>query len=221
MRILLVEDDQMLGKAVKSAIESVYDVIDWVTDLDSCQTALKTTNFDLILLDINLPDGSGLDILKNLRSKKKSTAVIILTARDSVINKVEGLDLGADDYLIKPFDLDELFARMRSVARRIAGNNASSTISYNDIILNSAAHTVFKAGKKIDLSPKEFCIFEALLKNSGKVISRARLEESLYSWDNSVESNAVEVHIHHLRKKLGQNIIKTTRGIGYIIERQQ
>ncbi len=218
MRLLLVEDDLMLGKAIKNALESEYNVVDWVMDFTSCDAALKTTTFEAILLDINLPDKSGLEILKNLRFKKNSTPVLIITARDSVSQKVEGLDLGADDYLAKPFDLDELFARIRSVVRRGKGV-ATPLLTHSNIELNSIAHTVTQNGNRVELSPKEFAILKLLLENLGKVISRNHLENLLYSWDDSVESNAIEVHIHHLRKKLGSSLVKTIRGAGYVVEK--
>jgi two-component system response regulator QseB len=218
MRVLLVEDDQMLGKAVKNVLEINSYVVDLVDDAESCETALKTTNFDMILLDINLPDKSGLEILRSLRSKKNLTPVLILTARDLVTQRIEGLDLGADDYLTKPFDLNELLARIRSITRR-AGGNLSPVISHRDIALDTVSYSVTKDGKKIETSPKEFFILKLLLENLGKVVSRVKLEDSLYSWENSVESNAVEVHIHHLRKKFGTDLIKTIRGIGYLIEK--
>lgn len=218
MRILLLEDDLMLGKAIKNALESCNYVADWVTNFEDCEAALKTTNFEIVLLDINLPQRSGLDILKNLRLAKNPIPVLILTARDSVAQKIEGLDLGADDYLPKPFHIDELFARIRSLARRSKGV-ASSLLQHGDITLNTLNYSVVAGSKKIELPPKEFTILKFLLENIDKVVSRARLEELLYSWDNSVESNAVEVHIHHLRKKFGKDLIKTVRGFGYIIEK--
>ncbi len=218
MRILLLEDDLMLGKAIKNALESSNYVADWVTTFEDCEAALKTTNFEIVLLDINLPQGSGLDILKKLRLAKSPIPVLILTARDSVAQKIEGLDLGADDYLSKPFDIEELFARIRSLVRRSKGI-ATTVLQCRDIELNPANFTVSKLGEKIEVSPKEFMILKFLMENLGKVISRPRLEELLYSWDNSVESNAVEVHIHHLRKKLGKDFIKTSRGFGYVIEK--
>lgn len=217
MRILLVEDDQMLGKAVKNALELNYNNIDWVCDHDSCNFALKTTDFDLILLDLNLPNFSGLEILKNLRSVKNKTPVIILTAMDSTRQKIEGLDLGADDYITKPFDLEELLARIRSISRRV-NETTSCIVEYKDVKLDTAAHSVLKGEQKIELSPKEFMILQILMENQKKVVSKSRLENSLYNWDNSIESNTVEVHIHHIRKKIGQDLIKTVRGIGYSID---
>jgi DNA-binding response OmpR family regulator len=212
MRILLLEDNPMLAKAIKNALENERHVVDLVTDFEECQTALKTTEFEILLLDINLPGKSGLEVLKNLRLNKNPIPVLIITARDSVAQRIEGLDLGADDYLSKPFNLDELFARIRGIS--------SGTLIYKNIELNPANCSVLVSGKKIDLSVKEFTILEFLLKNVDKIISRSRLEELLYSWDETVESNAVEVHIHHLRKKIDKNLIKTIRGLGYIVEKE-
>jgi two-component system response regulator QseB len=220
MRILLVEDDSMLAKTIKNALEDDGNVVDAVMDYEECESALATTEFEIILLDINLPKKSGLEILQNLRAKKDTTPVLILTARDSIPQKIEGLNLGADDYLAKPFDLDELLARIRSLVRRSKGI-ASATLTHGNILLNPLNHSVTHDGKKIEVTPKEFAILKLLLENIDKVISRARLEELLYSWDDSIESNALEVHIHHLRKKLGQQLIKTIRSAGYIIEKIQ
>ncbi len=218
MKILLAEDDSMLGKTIKNALESENNVVDLVTDGEMCEIALSTSQFEILLLDINLPIKSGLEVLKSLRAKKNSIPILILTARDSVMQKIEGLDLGADDYLVKPFDLDELMARIRSLTRRSKGIS-SAIISHKNITLDPAAHKVTKDGVAVeDLSPKEFIILKILLENARKVKSRAHLEELLYSWDDSVESNAVEVYIHHLRKKLGASLIKTIRGVGYVIE---
>lgn len=217
MRILLVEDDLMLGKALKNALENENNIVDWMTDIDSSQTALKTTKYEILLLDINLPDGSGLDFVKKVRLRKNQLPILILTARDQTEQKVEGLDLGADDYLAKPFDLEELFARIRSLVRRSKGIS-SPTITHHDVVLNPINYSVYKGKNKVDLSPKEFQILKMLLENINKVVSKSNLEELLYSWDDSVESNTVEVHIHHLRKKLGTDFISTIRGAGYIIQ---
>lgn len=218
MRILLVEDDLMLGKAVKDSLENQNYVVDWVTDCELCELAIRNTKFEIILLDINLPDKSGLDILRNLRAKKNSVPVLILTSRDGVFQKIEALDLGADDYLSKPFVVEELFARIRSLVRRSKGI-ATSTITCGDLELNPASFTVTKNNNKISILPKEFNILKTLLEEAGKVVSKSRLEEILYSWDDSVESNTVEVYIHHLRKKLGQDLIQTIRGVGYTIKK--
>lgn len=218
MRILLVEDDSMLAKTIKNALEDEGNVIDVVHDAEDCEAALATTKFEIMLLDINLPKKSGLEILKSMRLKQDFTPVLILTARDSIAQKIEGLNLGADDYLSKPFDLDELLARIRSLVRRSKGI-ASATLVYKNIELNPLNHTLLRDEKKIELTPKEFALLKLLLENSGKVISRSRLEELLYSWDDALESNALEVYIHFLRKKLGADLIKTIRGVGYIIEK--
>lgn len=220
MRILLVEDDFMLGKTVKEAIEQENFVVDLVENAILCEAALATTTFDLILLDINLPDKSGLEILSDIRNKKNNVPVLILTARDAINQKIDGLNKGADDYLVKPFDLDELIARINALVRR-SRNIATPTLNYKDLILNPIGHKFSKNGQSIELSPKEFVILKTLMENVGKVISKSSLENGLYSWDNSIESNTVEVHVHHLRKKIGDNIIKTIRGIGYIIEEDE
>ncbi len=218
MRILLAEDDIMLGKAIKETLQNEGDVVDLVEDGESCETALLTTNFDIVVLDIGLPKKSGLEVLKSIRAKKNKTPIIILTAYDKLSQKIEGLNLGADDYMTKPFDVEELIARIRSLARRSKGN-ASPKIEYKNVVLDVLAHKVLLDDKTIEMSPKEFKILQILLENIDKVISKNALEEALYSWEDSLESNAVEVHIHHLRKKLGQNFIKTIRSIGYIIEK--
>ena len=169
------------------------------------------------MLDLNLPDMEGLDILKALRARKDETPVMVLTAKDTVPDRVLGLDSGADDFVIKPFELDEVCARLRALARRNEGRSVPN-IEYKGIVLDPASHQVTWNDEKIDLSQKEFEILSFLMSNIGRVISRARLEESMYSWDSDVESNTVEVHIHHLRKKLDPSIIRTVRGVGYIID---
>lgn len=218
MRILLVEDDVMLGKVVKEAIEQGGYVVDLAIDGEMCETAISTTKFDLILLDINLPDKSGIEILKDIRKSKNNIPILMLTARDAINQKIEGLNNGADDYLVKPFDLDELLARINALSRRSKGN-ASPTLTHQEFELDTISHIFTKNNVKIDLSPKEFAIMKSLMENIGKVISKDFLENILYSWDDSVESNTVEVHIHYLRKKINKNTIKTIRGIGYIIEK--
>lgn len=217
MRILLTEDDQMLGKAIKDALENENNIVDWVIDGEMCEAALSTTNFEILLLDLNLPKKSGLEVLRNIRLKKNLIPVLILTAKDAVSQKITGLDMGADDYLVKPFDLDELLARIRSLVRRSKGI-ANSVLNYQDLELDSIARQLTKDGVKIDLSPKEFAILQLLLENIGKAVSKKSLEELLYSWDDSIESNTIEVNIHHLRKKLGTNLIKTIWGVGYKLE---
>jgi len=216
MRILIVEDDLMLGSSIKSALENENNVADWVTDSDDCEAALKTAQFEVIILDINLPNKSGLEILKSLRAQKNYTPVLILTALGSVEQKVAGLDSGADDYLTKPFNLDELLARIRSIVRRSNGI-AELILTHKNISLNPAKHVVTVDEKVVEVSPKEFAILKLLLENNEKVVSKARLENLLYSWEESLESNALEVHIHNLRKKIGAQNIKTIRGVGYLL----
>lgn len=216
MRILLAEDDFMLGKAIKNALENNNHIVDWMTDGEMCETAIETGDFQIIILDINLPKKSGLEILKNLRLKKNRIPVLILTARNSVPQKIEGLDAGADDYLTKPFDLDELFARIRSLVRRSNGI-AEPVLTFESICLDPARHSVTKENSPLDLSPKEYAILKLLLENAGKTVTKSRLENLLYSWDDAIESNTIQVHIHNLRKKIGQELIKTIRGVGYLI----
>lgn len=218
MRVLLVEDDRLLGDGVLNGLRQAGYAADWVYDGEQADAALKTEEYDLVVLDLGLPKKSGIDVLRDLRGRGKSVPVLILTARDTTEDKVIGLDSGADDYLIKPFDLDELQARIRALARRKSGRSVP-LITHGEIVLDPAAHTVTKAGAVVDISPKEFTLLQTLLDNSGRVVSRSRLEESLYAWNEEVESNAIEVHIHHLRKKLGAELIRTIRGVGYIVDK--
>ncbi|MEW5755066.1 MAG: response regulator [Pseudomonadota bacterium] len=217
MRLLLVEDDQLLGDGIQTALQTEGYAVNWVKDGEAAITTLTIENYDLIILDIGLPKRSGLHVLKHLRAAGNDTPVLILTARDTIDDRVQGLDAGADDYLIKPFDLDELTARLRALLRRHGGRR-SPIISHGNVKLDPAAHIVTLNGQIVDLSPREFSVLQSLLENQGKVLSRAKLEESLYAWGNEVESNAIEVHIHHIRKKLGNDIIRTVRGVGYIID---
>lgn len=218
MRVLLVEDDRLLGDGVLTGLRQNGYAVDWVYDGNLAEAALRNENYDLVILDLGLPNQSGMEVLRRLRARGESTPVLIVTARDTVEDKVEGLDTGADDYLIKPFDLDELLARVRAVARRRSGRIAP-IISHGDITIDPAAHKVTRSGHVVDISPKEFALLQALFDNEGRVVSRSRLEEGLYAWNEEVESNAIEVHIHHLRKKLGAELIRTIRGVGYIIDK--
>lgn len=217
MRLLLVEDDEILGDGLVAGLTMEGYVVDWLTNGKQADEALKLNSYELIVLDLNLPDMQGMEILKALRARKDETPVMVLTARDTVADRVLGLDSGADDFVIKPFELDEVCARLRALARRSEGRSVP-TIEYKGVVLDPAAHQVSFLGEKVDLSQKEFEILNFLLSNIGKVISKARLEESLYSWNADVESNTVEVHIHHLRKKLDPGLIRTVRGVGYIID---
>lgn len=213
MRLLLVEDDEILGEGLVEGLKMEGYAVDWLTNGKLADEALKINSYELIVLDLNLPDMEGLDILKALRTRKDETPVMVLTAKDTVPDRVLGLDSGADDFVIKPFELDEVCARLRALARRNEGRSVPN-IEYKGIVLDPASHQVTWNDEKVDLSQKEFEILSFLMSNIGRVISRARLEESLYSWDSDVESNTVEVHIHHLRKKLDPSIIRTVRGVG-------
>jgi two-component system, OmpR family, response regulator QseB len=217
MRLLLVEDDEILGDGLAAGLTMEGYAVDWLTNGKLADEALKMNCYELVVLDLNLPDMDGLSILRLLRARKDETPVLVLTARDTVPDRVEGLDSGADDFVIKPFELDEVCARLRALARRNEGRS-TPTIEYKGVVLDPAAHQVTYNGDKVDLSQKEFEILSFLMGNIGRVVSRARLEESLYSWSSEIESNTVEVHIHYLRKKLDPGIIRTVRGVGYIID---
>lgn len=217
MRLLLVEDDEILGDGLVAGLTMEGYAVDWLTNGKLADEALKLNSYELIVLDLNLPDMDGLSVLRALRNRKDETPVMVLTAKDTVPDRVLGLDSGADDFVIKPFDLDEVCARLRALARRNEGRSVPM-LEYKGVILDPAAHQVTYNGEKVELSQKEFEILNFLMGNIGKVISRARLEESLYSWNSDIESNTVEVHIHHLRKKLDSSLIRTVRGVGYIID---
>jgi DNA-binding response OmpR family regulator len=218
MRLLLVEDDPLLGDGIRAGLSQAGYTVDWIKDGRAARMALETETYALMVLDLGLPRLSGLELLHWLRETGSTLPVLILTARDTVADRVQGLDSGADDYLVKPFDLDELTARLRALLRR-SGGRAAPVIRHGDLTLDPAAHAVTQAGQAVDLSPREFAILQELLENAGRVLSRERLEQSLYGWGGEVESNAVEVHIHHLRKKLGTELIRTVRGVGYVIEK--
>ena len=218
MRILIVEDDTLLGDGIRVGLSQQGYAADLVEDGAMAQTALLANEYEAIVLDLGLPKISGLELLKDIRKQGNDTPVIILTAQDGVEDRIKGLDTGADDYLTKPFDLEELTARLRALLRR-RGGRSTPVIEHGDIIVDPASHSVKKDGEVIDISPREFTILQLLLENQGKVMSRSRLEEGLYAWNDEVESNTVEVHIHHLRKKLGAKLIRTIRGVGYIIDK--
>jgi two-component system, OmpR family, response regulator QseB len=219
MRILVVEDDRMIAKALDRALRQEGYAVDGVADGKSAAEALRTSTFDLVLLDLGLPLRDGLEVLRELRGRGDSTPVIIVTARDDVQNRIAGLDGGADDYIVKPFDLDEVAARMRSVLRRAAGR-AETRIRHRDITLDPITHAVERDGEPVLLSAHEFSVLEALLQRPGSVLSRAQLEDRLYGWGESVESNAVEVYVHGLRRKLGSDVIRTLRGVGYFVQKE-
>lgn len=217
MRLLLVEDDEILGDGLVAGLKIEGYAVDWLTNGRLANEALKTHNYDLVVLDWNLPEMDGIAILRALRARKDETPVMILTAKDTIPDRVMGLDTGADDFVIKPFELDEVCARLRALVRRKEGRSIP-TIEHKGIVLDPASRLVTYNGEKVELSQKEFEILSFLMGNIGKVVSKARLEETLYSWDSDVESNTVEVYIHYLRKKLESSFIRTVRGVGYIID---
>ena len=214
MRILLVEDDPMIGESVVSGLASEGHAVDWVRDGVAAEAAVATTPYALVLLDLGLPKRDGVEVLKGLRARKLDLPVLVMTARDTVRDRVAGLDAGADDYLVKPFDLDELSARVRALLRRAAGR-AEPLVERGPLILNPATHEVRWRGEVLDISGREFALLAALAERHGAVVSRAQLEEKLYGWNESIGSNAVEVHVHNLRRKLGEDAIRTVRGLGY------
>lgn len=218
MRILLAEDDPLLGDGIRAGLGLEGDTVDWVNDGVAAEQALSTDEFDLLVLDLGLPRRDGMEVLRNMRKRGDLTPVLILTARDKVADRVAGLDAGADDYLSKPFDLDELLARVRALTRRHTGR-AQPLLEHGDLRLDPATHQVSLAGQAVELAPREYALLRLLLEQRGKVLSRSRLVEALYGWDGELESNAIEVHVHHLRRKLGNELIRTVRGIGYGIDR--
>ena len=214
MRILLIEDDTVLGAAVRDQIAADGHSVDWMTRLDQAGDAMAGAAYDLVLLDLMLPDGRGLPFLKALRARGDVTPVIILTALDQVSDRIDGLNAGADDYLVKPFDLAELSARIGSVARRYTGN-PNPIITHGTLEIDRAAKSIRRAGKPIALTAREWALFDAFLARPGQLLSKAQLEEKLYAFDSEVESNTIEVHVSRLRKKLGNDVIDTERGLGY------
>lgn len=214
MRILLIEDDKVIGSALREQVEADGHSVDWVLRLDTASDALAGAQFDLILLDLMLPDGRGISFLKSLRKSGSKVPVMILTALDQISDRIEGLNAGADDYLVKPFDLDELSARIGAVARRYSGN-PNPVLILRDLRIDLASRSVTRDGKAIALTAREWVLFEAFVQKPLQLFSKAQLEERLYSFDSEVESNTIEVHISRLRKKLGAEVISTERGLGY------
>jgi len=213
----VVEDDAMIGAAVQQGLRGEGHAVDWVRDGKEAEAAAAPGNYDLIILDLGLPRRDGLSVLRALRAKGSEVPVLIVTARDAVTDRVAGLDAGADDYLVKPFDLDELAARVRAVMRRRAGRT-QSVMRVGDLEIEAAAKRVKYRGKDVPLSAREYALLEALADRPGRVMSRAQLEERLYGWDEEIASNAVEVHIHALRRKLDPALIRNVRGLGYSLE---
>jgi two-component system response regulator QseB len=220
MRILLVEDDRMLGSGLQVGLRQQGWAVDWVRDGELAEEALRGEPYDLVLLDLGLPKKGGLEVLAGVRRRRNAVPVLILTAQDAVGDRVAGLDAGADDYLVKPFDLDELAARIRALHRR-SGGRAEPRLGVGGLALDPAAHEVTLDGAPVALSAREFALLQALLERPGRPLSRTQLEERLYGWGEEVESNAVEVHVHALRKKLGAHWIRTLRGVGYVIPGRQ
>ncbi len=218
MRVLLVEDDYLLGDAIQAGLRRDALTVDWIRDGGQADAALATTAYELVVLDLGLPGLDGMELLKRVRSRRSHLPVLILTARDTVADRVAGLDAGADDYLVKPFDLTELTARIRALLRRLHARS-QPLITYRELIIAPATREVTNAGNRVDLSAKEYAILLKLIECRGTAVSREQLEETLYGWNEEIESNAVEVHIHHLRKKLGAELIKTLRGIGYVVRK--
>jgi len=218
MRVLLAEDDPMIGASVRQGLSQDGFTVDWVEDGRAAELALADGVHDALLLDLGLPRRAGLEVLAAMRRRSDSRPVLILTARDAVSDRVAGLDAGADDYMVKPFELDELAARLRALLRRSSGR-AAPMIVHGEIELDPATHEVRRNGTPVALSAREFALLEALLARPGTILSRTQLEEKLYGWSDAVESNAVEVHIHALRRKLGADLIRNVRGVGWMAAR--
>jgi len=218
MRVLLAEDDPMIGASVRQGLRQDGFTVDWVSDGRAAELALADGVHDALLLDLGLPKRAGLEVLGAMRRRGDARPVLILTARDAVADRVAGLDAGADDYMVKPFELDELAARLRALLRRSSGR-AAPVLAHGEIELDPATHEVRRNGELVALSGREFALLEALLARPGAILSRAQLEEKLYGWSETIESNAVEVHIHALRRKLGAGLIRNVRGVGWMVSR--
>ncbi len=216
MRVLIVEDDTGIATGLAATLRGSGYAVDVTATLALASAALRVEPFDLVLLDLSLPDGDGLDWLRQVRSSGSVMPVLIMTARDALPDRVAGLDEGADDYVVKPFEPEELLARMRVALRRSEGR-ASPVLRHGDLVVDPAAHTVVRNGEPVALRAKEFALLLALLRGSGQVLSRQRLEQALYGFDEVLDSNALEVHMHHLRRKLGDGLVKTVRGVGYFV----
>jgi len=218
MKVLLVEDDLMIGESVQIGLETDSISVDWVKEADAATQALRATTYDVLLLDLGLPGTDGIDLLRQVRASGNSVPVLVVTARDTVAQRVLGLKSGADDYLVKPFDLEELIARIHALVRRAQGKH-DLVYRNGDVTVNAATKQVLVDGKQVVLSSKEWAILDALITRPGAILSRSQLEERLYGWTGEVESNAIEVYVHGLRKKLGQQFVVNVRGLGYMVEK--
>jgi two-component system OmpR family response regulator len=216
MKILLVEDDAMIGELVRDVLRGAHYAVDWARDGESADTHLRTADYDLVLLDLGLPRRSGLEVLAALRARADRTPVLVATARDAVADRIAGLDAGADDYVVKPYDVNELLARIRALVRRSAGR-AEPVYVLGNVSIRPATREVAVDGAPVTLSAREWAVLEPLVARPGAVMSRAQLEEKLYGWEDEVNSNAVEVYIHGLRRKLGAGLIQNVRGVGYVV----
>ena len=220
MRVLVIEDDVLLGDAIQAGLKQAGYAVDWMKDGISADQALSTEPYAAVILDLGLPRMSGLEVLRRMRGRNTPLPVLILTAMDTVDDRIKGLDAGADDYLVKPFDMGELTARLRALVRRASGK-ATPSLQVAGVELDDAAHQVYYRQQAVELTAKEFAVLRALMLSTGKVLSRPQIEEQLYAWGEEVESNAVEVHIHHLRRKLFPELIETIRGVGYLIPNER
>ncbi|HWI80767.1 winged helix-turn-helix domain-containing protein [Ramlibacter sp.] len=216
MRILLVEDDPLLGDGLRAGLRQLGFQVDWVRTGDAAERELRAEPYAAAVLDLGLPLRDGIDVLTAVRRAGVTVPVLVLTARDAIADRIEGLDRGADDYVVKPVDLHELAARLRALVRRAHGQ-PQERLAANGIVLDPAGRTVLREGEAVMLQPREFDLLHVLMLHAGRVLSREQLEQHLYSWGREVESNAVEVHVHHLRRKLGAGLIQTVRGVGYLI----
>jgi DNA-binding response OmpR family regulator len=219
MRVLLVEDDALLGDGTKAGLAQAGFAVDWVKDGVAAELALDTTDYAAVVLDLGLPRLSGLELLRRARASGAKVPVLVLTARDAVEDRIKGLDSGADDYLVKPFDLDELAARLRALVRR-AGGEAAPMLRVGELELDPAARRARFRGAPVELAAREFALLHAFMLNAGRVMSREQLAERLYAWGEELESNAIDVHVHHLRRKLAPDTIRTVRGVGYLMPRE-
>lgn len=216
MRILLVEDDRLLGDGLRAGLRQLGFQVDWVRDGDAAERELRAQPYAAAVLDLGLPFKDGMDVLASVRRAGVTLPVLVLTARDAVPDRIRGLDIGADDYIVKPVDLDELAARLRALVRRSHGHT-QDRLQVEDVVLDPAARTVWRAGQPVALAQREFDLLHALMLGAGRVLSREQLEQQIYGWGQEVDSNAIEVHIHHLRSKLGSELIQTVRGVGYAL----